>query len=231
MSLKWCALFPWTHSLCLYHKNGLCSQHFPVTSVSREILAKEEPKLKTSAKHSMWNAGNKRTPEQAEPPSGTAPHTGQDEKVTADTSAPSVCSEMQCPSQDDPQQMWEQQEAPCWTVPAFISWGGQVIWTFKFSVVPFFHLLLSTGAKLHTGIPAQFLKYPQRKYFPQSSSKSFSPTFFPNKEVKKQPTLPINTAGGSTKHSSKFFHLLTQAVPWFNTFFSFAFHGYINMKI
>lgn len=32
-------------------------------------------------------------------------HIRQDEKVTADTSAPSVCSEMQWPSQDDPQQI------------------------------------------------------------------------------------------------------------------------------
>lgn len=137
--------------------------------------------------------------DQAEPPSGTAPRTRQDEKVTTDTSTLSVCSEMQWPSQDDSQQMWEQQEAPCWTVPAFTSWGGQVIQTLKFSTVPFFHLLLSMGGKLHTGLCTQSLKHSQWKYFPQSSSKRFSPTFLPNKEVKKQPTLPINTAGGSTK--------------------------------
>lgn len=70
------------------------------------------------------------------------------------------------------------------------------------------------GAKLHTGIPTPFLKDPERKYFQQSSSKSFSPIFLlVNKEVKKQPTPPINTAGGSTKHSSKFFYLLTKLPP------------------
>lgn len=208
-----------TNTLCLYQKKPQTLQSaLPChLCVHRYWQRKNQSWKPTLAKHSMWNAGNKQKPEQAESPSRTAPRTRQDEKVTADTSAPSVCREMHWPRQDDPQQMWEQQEAPCWPVPAFTSWGGQVILALKFSTVPSFpiknNLLLSMGPKLHTGIPTQLLKHPQRKYVPQSGSKSFSQTFLPDKEVKKQPTLPTNTAGGSTEHSSKFFHLLTQAVP------------------
>lgn len=49
-------------------KKALCSQHFPITSVSREITAKEELKLKnyfSKAQHGKLQA---QRAEQAEPP-------------------------------------------------------------------------------------------------------------------------------------------------------------------
>lgn len=109
---------------------------------------------------------------------------------------------------------------------------GSLKISFRSSTVSFFQLFVSIGAKLHTDIPAQLVKHPHRKYLPQRGYKSFSPTFFPNKEVKKKLTSPVNTAGGSTKGSSKFFHLLTSSSPLISTlFFSFPFHSDMNMKI
>ena len=58
---------------------------------------------------------------------------------------------------------------------------GNLKISFRSSTVSFFQLLLFTRAKLHTGIPAQLLKHPHRKYFPQSGYKSFSSTFFPKR--------------------------------------------------
>lgn len=70
---------------------------------------------------------------------------------------------------------------------------------------------------------------PAHKYSQKAAIKAFYPQhFFSNKEFKKQLIPPVSTARGSTKGSSKFFHLFTQAIP---LSFSFHFYTVVNMKI
>lgn len=172
MLLKWCALTPWTHSLCLYQKMDFTVSTSPSFLCPQRYWQRKNQSWKsTSAKHSMWNAGNKQRPEQAESPSGTEGHSYQT-RWKGDSRH--ICTQSV---------QWNAVAKPGWSTadvgaaestmlncPCLYQLGREVIQIFKFSTVPFFYLLFSVGAKLHTGISTQFLKHPQRKYFPQSSS-------------------------------------------------------------
>ena len=211
ISLKWCALLILTHSLSL-QKNGLCSQHFPITPVSREITSKEEPKLKNYFSKAQHGKRRQRI------------------KTRAGCTTLQDCLSSQTRKGDGIHTCTQWVQVKCSAQARIIHRGGvgaavstmlncpclyqvgrvgNLKISFRSSIVSFSQVLLSMGAKLPTGIPAQLLKHPHRKHFPESSYKSFSPTFFLNKEVRKQPSLPVNTAGGSTKGSSNFVYLLT----------------------